>query len=52
MRGALRARAAVMPVETRPGRVEWYWLPRQNDFRNFLMSPESAEVAQMVANLA
>jgi hypothetical protein len=27
-------------------------LPKQNDLRNFLMSPECAEMAQLVANLA
>jgi hypothetical protein len=28
------------------------YLPKQNDLRNFLMSPECAEMAQRVANLA
>ena len=28
------------------------WLPKQEDFRTFLMSEECAEMAEMVANLA
>ena len=41
-----------IPIDTGGSAFGAKWVPKQNDLRNFLMSAECADMAEIVANLA